>query len=284
MIKSLIFMLFFVGLFSFLMINSEIENKRIVDKNVTVDARVVKVWKKTTSHKTGKHSRTTTTHYHVALTYNYNGKNYTYSDMDMGTSRVSVNQNVRVFIDPDNPQKIVLGRTVGVGFVGIILLIIFAVVAFSIVFTIIKYKKNPLPKSMPAALNAPANNNGNNYSGNSYNNNYSGSSYGNNNASYQNNMSGGSMSDTSGFGGNFVNNPNASYNNSSAPMDTWTNPPASGTNNTPARRDPSYSNNRSGFYDPNASYNSPYNNPASSADPFVSGQQNSDDEWSFLNK
>ena len=116
------------------------EENRIINKNVTVNATLSDVWTKKvkkTSHKSKvglSSSKKTVTNYYGKARYLYNGKYYTSDTISFGTKHVSTGDTIRLYVDPDAPQKSVaeIERSqsltfliaVGtLGFAGLILLI-----------------------------------------------------------------------------------------------------------------------------------------------------------------
>ena len=115
------------------------EESRIVSKNVTVSATLSDVWtkkEKTTTHKSKigpKSSSKTVTKYYGKARYLYNGRYYTSDTISFGAKRVSKGDTIRLYVDPDSPQKSVaetensknLAFLIAVGAVGFVGLILF---------------------------------------------------------------------------------------------------------------------------------------------------------------
>ena len=115
------------------------EENRIINKNVTVNATLSDVWTKKvkkTSHKSKvglSSSKKTVTNYYGKARYLYNGKYYTSDTISFGTKHVSKGDAIRLYIDPDAPQKSVaetersqsLAFVIAVGAVGFTGLLLF---------------------------------------------------------------------------------------------------------------------------------------------------------------
>lgn len=239
------------------------EINRAVDKNVTVNGTVTRVWTTKSRRKISKHNYKTVITYHASVGYEYNGRKYTNSDLSFGSKTVLTGEIVRLYIDPDNPSVSYRGRSDFLSLPNILTCMIPLFMGMSFIISLfIGLKKRKKMRMMPT------------FTGNGT---LPGQTYNNN----------------SGFGGNYINNPNADYQNNSYNNNNYnnTNNYNNSYNNSNSYNNNNYntnSYNNNGYNNTNGyNYGNSYNNLntpyGNSSIPPASGSGTSDDSWDFLN-
>ena len=84
--------------------SASLEMERVRDLDVMVDATVTDVWTEIHTHKPKNGARYSTTYYYGSVEYEYNGNKYKNPNVSFETISVHRGQNVKVYIDPDNPS------------------------------------------------------------------------------------------------------------------------------------------------------------------------------------
>ena len=110
-IASGLLLLAIAGFLMFLSMSGISEDQRIINKNVTVNGSISRVWTKQTTktpskNKTWKKPKTTT-NYYADATYSYNGGHYTCKNISFDRKHINVGDSIVLYVDPDAPEKAV---------------------------------------------------------------------------------------------------------------------------------------------------------------------------------